>query len=388
MPPSSVAASTLPNGLRVVIREDATAPLAAVDLWVRAGAGDDGGTGAAHALEHTLFMGSADVAAGAVDAAVERAGGVLYAETLVDATHYWATVPPGETGTVLTALRDLMREPSVGAAAWERERRVMLEEIARSRTDAAAELRRDLASKLFGPPFGAPVTGTPESLAAVTPDAIRAFYRRFYRPDRMTLVVVGPVSIETVRKEAAETLGAIAAATGGGPDPAAAPVARANRVEATRHDSGRVEVGIAFPASGGADVDVLCTILAGRLSAAVSGLADRVEVSHPWQRAGLIVMAAGGPVENEGALRDALRNVAAIAPQSISPAQVSAAVQRRQWAWWLEHEKPAAQSKALGLAATLGDADEATKEPDRLAAVTRDAVAAAAARAGAAAVKE
>jgi predicted Zn-dependent peptidase len=76
-------------------------------------------------------------------------------------------------------------------------------------------------------------------------------------------------------------------------------------------------------------------------------------------------------------------------PEGISAAQVSAAIQRRQWAWWLEHEKPAAQSKALGLAAVLGDLDEATMEPERLAAVTPEAVAAAAARAGAAvALKE
>jgi predicted Zn-dependent peptidase len=389
MPPAGVSASSLPNGLRVVIREDATAPLAAVDLWVRAGAADDDGTGAAHAVEHTLFMGSKDVAAGAVDAAVERVGGVLYAETLADATHYWATVPAGETGVVLGALRDLLHEPTVDAKGWERERRVMLEEIARSRTDAAAEVRRALASKLFGTPFGAPVTGTPDSLAAVTPDAIRAFFRRFYRPDRMVLVVVGPVSADTVRKEAAGILGGIAPAAGDAPGPGAVPIAKAGRVEVSRRDGARVEVGLAFPAAGDADVDVLCTILAGRLSAAVSGLADRAEVSHPWQRAGLVVMTAGGPAENESALRDALRSAAAVSAEGISAAQVSAAIQRRQWAWWLEHEKPAAQSKALGLAAVLGDLDEATTEPERLAAVTPEAVAAAAARAGAAvALKE
>ena len=52
---------TLPNGLRVVVQPDATAPVVAVNLWVRVGSGHEapGHTGFAHLFEHLMFQGSA-----------------------------------------------------------------------------------------------------------------------------------------------------------------------------------------------------------------------------------------------------------------------------------------------------------------------------------------
>jgi zinc protease len=370
MPPESVARKTLDNGVQVLVRRDAASPLAVVDLWVRAGAVDDGGTGAAHALEHMLFKGSADVPTGKVDAAVEAAGGVLYAETLADATHYWAAVPPDRTDDTLRALAQLLREPTVDATAWERERRVMMEEIARSRTDAPAETRRGLAAALFGLPYATPVAGEPAALAALDPDGIRAYYRRFYRSDRFTLVVVGPVTPGAIQKQAAESLGRIPRAKGPAPEETPPPAVKRAPVEITRTHGNSVDVGLAFPAGGGAAADVLSAILAGRLSASVTGIAERVQVSLPWQRAGILVLTAGGPLENEGAIRAALHRTAASAASGLSPGAVAAAIRRRQWSWWLDHERPAAQARALGLAATLGDLGEATGAGERLGAVS------------------
>src|ERR1051325_4365339 len=62
---------TLPNGLRVIVREDHSAPLVAIDLWVRGGSGAEGRdeSGTAHFLEHLIFKGTPTRAAGEIDAA-------------------------------------------------------------------------------------------------------------------------------------------------------------------------------------------------------------------------------------------------------------------------------------------------------------------------------
>src|SRR5689334_14877580 len=74
---------TLPNGLRVVMRERHTSPLIAVDLWVRAGSREEGPGegGSAHFLEHTLFKGTTSRRPGETDIAIENVGATLNAAT-------------------------------------------------------------------------------------------------------------------------------------------------------------------------------------------------------------------------------------------------------------------------------------------------------------------
>src|SRR5262245_38508504 len=90
---SAPAPFTLPNGLRVVMRERHTSPLVAIDLWVRAGAREEGETetGSAHFLEHTLFKGTASRGVGESDIAIENLGATLNAATGPDYAHFHTT---------------------------------------------------------------------------------------------------------------------------------------------------------------------------------------------------------------------------------------------------------------------------------------------------------
>jgi zinc protease len=362
-----VTSRTLDNGITVLVRPDAAAPLAVVDLWVYAGSVDDGGTGAAHALEHMVFRGSKDVPAGRVDATVEAAGGVLYATTYPDATHYWAAVPPEGVPTTLGALADAMCPPAVATADWERERKVMLEEISRDRDNLPAQARRTLAGRLFGTAYGAPVMGTPAALNRLEPDGIRAFHRQYYRPDRMGLVVVGRVEPDRVVEQARAAFGTIPKPAGRASE-RAAPKADSDPVEVEADDGTNLVVGTAWPAPSddAGVVDVLCAIMRRRVSAAVGGLARRVEVSHPWQRADMIVLLLEGAESDRDVLRAAARRALSAPAESITASEVAAAARQRQWAWWAEEEKPAAQSRALGLAAAIGSWRDATAVQPRL----------------------
>jgi predicted Zn-dependent peptidase len=366
IPPAGVSTRALPNGGLVVVRRDASAPLCVVDLWIRAGATDDGGTGAAHAVEHMVFKGSTP----GIDDALEAAGIVAYAATLADATHYLATAPADKAPLVARTLCRVLNAPRIDPAAWELERRVMLEESERSRTDAVAEVRRALSARLFGSVYGAPVAGSPEALKALGGAGIAAFHRRWYRADRAILVVAGNVDAAAAMDGAVAALSAVKA-EGDSPKDIPVPAAVGPVEAAVIRDDGSA-AGLAWPVDGAdaAALEVLCEVLRSRLPGRMGGVARVVSVSHPWQRAALLAIVAQGSFTDGEPVIAALRKAVAAATLGITASDVAAAARRSRWSWWLDHETPAEQGRALGLGAALGDVQRASLEPERLNAVT------------------
>ena len=88
----------LGNGLFVVLSEDHTAPIVAVNLWYHVGSANErtGRTGFAHLFEHMLFQGSANVGSNEHFELVQRAGGTLNGSTWLDRTNYYETVPSNQ----------------------------------------------------------------------------------------------------------------------------------------------------------------------------------------------------------------------------------------------------------------------------------------------------
>ena len=88
----------LPNGLSVVLSEDHTAPIVAVNLWYHVGSANEreGRTGFAHLFEHMLFQGSANVGSNEHFELIQRAGGTLNGSTWLDRTNYFETVPSNQ----------------------------------------------------------------------------------------------------------------------------------------------------------------------------------------------------------------------------------------------------------------------------------------------------
>ena len=100
----------LANGLRVVLSEDRTAPIVAVNLWYHVGSANEreGRTGFAHLFEHMLFQGSAHVGANEHFELVQRAGGTLNGSTWLDRTNYFETVPSNQLALALWLEADRM----------------------------------------------------------------------------------------------------------------------------------------------------------------------------------------------------------------------------------------------------------------------------------------
>lgn len=205
-----VTLRTLPNGLRLLVREQHAASLVAVDAWVRAGSGreQEGEHGAAHFLEHLLFKGTPTRKPGEIDAAIEDLGATLSAYTFRDAAHFCTTVPSDQAKRAIDVLADALRNSLLEPEEVERERSVILDEIARGGNDArkqAANLMYDALAK--GSPYGRPVLGDPASIRSLSRDSIAAFYKRWYAPANTTVVIVGDVTADAAEAMAKDAFG-------------------------------------------------------------------------------------------------------------------------------------------------------------------------------------
>ena len=107
----------LPNGLRLIVREQHGAKLIALDAWVRAGSDREGPTesGAAHFLEHLLFKGTPTRKPGEIDAAIEDLGATLSAGTVRDGAHFYTTVASPYAETAIDVIGDALQHASLNA---------------------------------------------------------------------------------------------------------------------------------------------------------------------------------------------------------------------------------------------------------------------------------
>lgn len=188
----------LENGLRVVLSEDHTVPVVAVNLWYHVGSANErpGRTGFAHLFEHMLFQGSANVAANEHFELVQRAGGTLNGSTWLDRTNYFETLPANQLALGLWLEADRM-----GALLP-----AMTQEKLDTQRDVVKNERRwtvdnqpygtwweRLPALCFPPdhPFHHSLIGSMEHLSAASLADVAEFFRLYYTPDNCVLTIAG-----------------------------------------------------------------------------------------------------------------------------------------------------------------------------------------------------
>jgi zinc protease len=194
--------TTLPNGLRVIVKEDRRAPVAVHMVWYRVGAMDekDGTTGVAHLLEHMMFKGTKKLKPGEFNEIVARAGGSDNAFTSQDYTAYFQRVPAAALPRMVELEADRMRNLVINDEEFERELKVVMEER-RLRTDdkpQAQMYEQLMASAFTAHPYRRPIIGWMNDLENMRPDDARDWYHRWYAPNNAYVVVVGDVDHKAV----------------------------------------------------------------------------------------------------------------------------------------------------------------------------------------------
>jgi zinc protease len=200
----AVQIGTLPNGITYYIRKNGRPEnRVALRLAVKAGSvlEDDDQRGLAHFLEHMNFNGSEHFKPGELVAYLEsigaRFGADANAYTSFDETVYMLDVPTDKPGLVdkgLVALSDFAARATLSDAEIEKERGVVLEEWRLGQGASSRIQRQQLPVLLHGSRYAERLPiGTPEVIRGFSPDRLRAFDRKWYRPDRMAVVAVGDV---------------------------------------------------------------------------------------------------------------------------------------------------------------------------------------------------
>jgi zinc protease len=265
----------LPNGLRLIVQDHRASDIVAVYMIVGTGVRYEKADelGSAHFQEHMLFKGTDRFGPGYIDRFVEGMGGRSNAVTSFDYTMFYLLVPPDGLDAGLALLADMAFRSSFVPAEIDREREVIFEEARIEQDNPRAAIVRQLYGVVFADnPYGSPVLGTRPTMLAANRERLLAFNRRYYTPENMTLVVVGPVQTGAVRAAVDQTFGR-ARATGyaSAPAPAPAPLkGRIARAVERPEQQALLAMGWQAPRSDNPDgdaLDLLTTILAGSDSA-------------------------------------------------------------------------------------------------------------------------
>ena len=385
------ARQVLRNGMRLIVQDHRASDIVALYLFVGVGVRYEtpDQLGYAHFQEHMLFKGTDRFGPGYVDRTVEGVGGRSNAVTSFDYTSFYLVLPSDATATGIELLADMAFRSSFVPDEIGREREVIFEEARIEQDNPRSAVVRQLYGLVFaGNPYGRPVLGTRETMQAATRERLRAFNRRYYVPENMTLVVAGPVSPETVRGIVDRTFGRMPA-TGYKPAPAPAPRPLTGGVRRTvERDEQQAHLALGWQAPRSDDpsgdaVDLLTTILAGTESSRLAQrLRDRerlvstVTMSYSALVGGGIVSlrAELEAKDLERVERIILEEIARIQESGPTEEERRLAVTKFEAQHAFDTETSEGLAYAYGLAETTWTLDAELRYVDRLRRVTREQI--------------
>ncbi len=205
---------TLPNGLKVVVSPDKSAPIVLVEVIYNIGfrVEPKGRTGFAHLFEHMMFQGSGQLKKLEHVQLVSRAGGLLNGSTRFDYTNYFEILPASALELGLWLEADRMRSLDVSAENLKNQQNVVSEEVrvnVLNQPHASFEWL-DLWEKANTNWHNAHnFYGDLTELEAATLDDVRSFFQTYYAPNNAVLVVVGDTTLAEVKALAEKHFGGI-----------------------------------------------------------------------------------------------------------------------------------------------------------------------------------
>lgn len=200
----------LPNGLEIIAECNPDAYSAALGFFVNTGARDESGNlaGVSHFLEHMAFKGTPARSAADVNRELDEIGSHANAFTSEEQTVYYAAVLPEWQRRATAILSDILR-PALRDDDFNLEKQVILEEIAKYEDQppfGAGE--KCMALHFRNHPLGHSVLGTNETVTALTPELMRGYFERRYRPNNICLVAAGKVDFAALVADAEQHCGA------------------------------------------------------------------------------------------------------------------------------------------------------------------------------------
>jgi zinc protease len=210
--------ATLDNGLKVLIQEEHTAPLASVWCWYKVGSKDErpGLTGVSHWCEHMNFKGTQNIPRDQIKGIIEQFGGSWNGYTWIDQTTYLETATRDALDRMLFIESERMMSCLYHPDDCESERTVIISELQGGENDPDQLLDQEVTATAFkAHTYRHPTIGWLSDLQTMTRDDLYGYYRRHYLPNNATLVVVGDVEADDALRRIEAHFGGI----GSGPEP-------------------------------------------------------------------------------------------------------------------------------------------------------------------------
>jgi len=189
----------LDNGQIVIIKEVKNNPIVTIDTWIKTGSinENDQNNGVSHFLEHLFFKGTQTHPTGEFDKVLESKGAVVNAATSKDFTHYYVTIPSKYFDLALSLHSDMLLNPLIPRKELEKERKVVMEEIAKGLNDPSKKVYDNLNDMLYPQhPYRRKVLGTNEIIGKISREEILDYYNTHYGPQNMITIIIGDVDTQ------------------------------------------------------------------------------------------------------------------------------------------------------------------------------------------------
>lgn len=198
----------LDDGQTVIIQQVKNNPIVTIDTWIKTGSinENDQNNGVSHFLEHLFFKGTKTHPPGEFDKLLESKGAITNAATSKDFTHYYITIPSKYFDMAIDLHADMLLNPLIPRKELEKERKVVLEEIAKDANNPSNKVFDNLNDMLYTThPYKRKVLGTVDIVGNLTREEILEYYNTHYGPQNMVTVIIGDVdpqhALDKVRED-------------------------------------------------------------------------------------------------------------------------------------------------------------------------------------------
>jgi zinc protease len=213
--PMNVTEKVLPNGLKVLLKEEHKAPIVTFQIWYKVGSRNEclGKTGLSHMLEHMMFKGTKKYGPKTFSQTVQRNGGNDNAFTSHDYTAYFENFAADRIAISLDLESDRMQNLLLDPKEFLSERDVVKEERRmRTEDDPVNAMVEQMMSVAFSAhPYQWPVIGWMDDISSFTRDDLVRHYRTYYEPNNATIVVAGDFDTKKVLGQIEQAFGKIPA---------------------------------------------------------------------------------------------------------------------------------------------------------------------------------
>lgn len=199
-PGGTVRKEILPNGMHVLVFKNTSLPKVLVQIAYDVGSyvEESGERGLAHLIEHMIYKGTTKLSESDIDAIARKYGASFNAFTSLDQTSYYFEVNKNNWKPFLPLLADCMQNARFDAQHLASEVKAVIQELKMGKDNYWRSMMLKAMELVFpaNHPYHTPTIGFKEDLLNLDAENLKKFYKKYYRPDRATLFIVGDVDMD------------------------------------------------------------------------------------------------------------------------------------------------------------------------------------------------